>query len=66
MHVQLTAGGVLESKWRWPEEWDSREADKRRNCVRVRRGRLEYILEHERVKPGDEILPWPDCEERWL
>jgi hypothetical protein len=32
-------------------------------CVRLRRGRLGYILERERVKSGDEILPWPDDEE---
>jgi hypothetical protein len=71
LRVQLSARGVLrliaESKWRWPEEWDERQAEKRRTRVRVRRGGfVEYILKPEALKPGDEVLPWPDEEERWV
>jgi hypothetical protein len=70
MHVSLTGEGCLlrieEQRWRWPEKWDNDRRQKRATCVRVRRGRLEYVLKRERLKPGDEILPWPDDEERWV
>jgi hypothetical protein len=53
-------------RWRWPEKWDDDNRRQRATCHLIRRGQIEYILEHERVKPEDEILPWPDDEERRL
>jgi hypothetical protein len=51
-----------ELRWRWPEEWDSRQ----RNRVYIRRGFYEFFLEREQLQAGDEILPWPDWEKWWL
>jgi zona occludens toxin (predicted ATPase) len=65
----LNARGVLrvieEARWRWPERWDRDQRRKKETCLRVRRGRHEYILRRRQVRPGDEILPWPDDAERW-
>jgi hypothetical protein len=46
--------------------WDAEQQHKRETCFLVKRGQLHYVLARERLKPGDEILPWPDDEEQWL
>jgi hypothetical protein len=61
-----STGLIQEAKWRWPEKWDSEQADVVANRVLVRRGRMQYVLEPEGLKSGDEVLPWPDDEEVWL
>jgi hypothetical protein len=53
---------LAEARWRWPEKWDRQQARKRRTRVILRRGGMEYILKRKEVKPGDEVLPWPDDE----
>jgi hypothetical protein len=57
---------VAEARWRWPEKWDRQRARRRRTRVVLRRGGMEYILKRKEVKPGDELLPWPDDNEVWL
>jgi hypothetical protein len=67
--VSLGAAGAMRvmEEWRWrrPEYWDDDRRRQRETCVHVRRRSLEYTLKCRHAEPGDEILPWPDDEERW-